>query len=251
MEELPGTVTWENVSGDVLYELKSSSYAELKDYLPTDSEFVDEKYQYSYRVPVFPYTGNADIIVKDTNGKSVLAYFMYPTVNNGENVNVLAPLGSDKAVFASKEEVNNMVGTIITDDNMVIVDSRESGRVGLKATVTVPGLSDKELNSQNGGLLYSSVQFSPIPKQDEVKEYPDFFAIEGQYVEVTAQLYDVNGNENGQRNGSEHFKTALSHCGGCGVAGHHGKNAVASAAGDASGLGKTRLRSFSRTDELA
>ncbi|MBQ4059530.1 MAG: Ig domain-containing protein [Lachnospiraceae bacterium] len=195
VEELPGTVTWENVSGDVLYELKSSSYAELKDYLPTDSEFVDEKYQYSYRVPVFPYTGNADIIVKDTNGKSVLAYFMYPTVNNGENVNVLAPLGSDKAVFASKEEVNNMVGTIITDDNMVIVDSRESGRVGLKATVTVPGLSDKELNSQNGGLLYSSVQFSPIPKQDEVKEYPDFFAIEGQYVEVTAQLYDVNGNE--------------------------------------------------------
>lgn len=196
-KELPGTVKWENISDKVLYELKTSSYAEMKDYLPTDSKYVDEKYQYSYKVPVFPYTGNAIIMVKDTNGESTLAYFMYPTVNNGDNVNVLAPLvnDEDKAVFASDEEAENTVGTMTTDGNMVVIDSTEAGRVGLKATVTVPGLSQKELNSQNGGLLYSSVQFSPIPRQDEVKDYPDHFAIEGQSVVVTAKLYDENGNK--------------------------------------------------------
>lgn len=195
VEEIPGTVKWENVSNDVVYETKASSYADMKPYLPTDSIFAREDYQYSYRVPAFPYTGNAIIEVKDTNGKEVLAYYLYPTVNDGDNVNVLAPLGSDKAVLGSVEEANNKVGTITTDGNTVIIDSTASGWTSLKATVTVPGLSEKELNAQNGGLLYSSVQFNPVPKQDEVVEYPDFFAIEGQKVVVTAQLYDVNGNK--------------------------------------------------------
>jgi hypothetical protein len=76
---------------------------------------------------------------------------------------------------------------------MAIVNSTATGMTALKAVVSVAGLDSSELNYRNGQELYTSVQWSPVPNSNKV-DYPDYFALEGQTVTVTAKLSDPNGN---------------------------------------------------------
>ena len=190
--EIAGAVTWSK-DDEVRYETNSWTYEAAKDYIP-DAEFKNSSYSYLYKVPGFPRTGDALILVNDAAGNPI-ANYIYPVVNNGKNVNVLAPVGSKKAINSSNDAVENEVGSISTDGNIVIVDSTQTGRTNLKATVKVAGLTEKEIDDQNGGVLYTSVQWAPIPNQEQIVEVPDFFAVEGQTVVVTAQLFDSNGNK--------------------------------------------------------
>ena len=194
--ELLNTVKWTDVTEDTLYDVNVDlSYANAQKYLPANSEFLNETYLYSYSVPSFPNTGDAIITVKDAND-TVKAYFLYPTENNENNKNVLVDSSSTiRAIQATKDEVTKKVGTLTTQGNLAIVDSREVGRTNLRAEITIKGLNDKELNVQNAGELYSSIQWAPVPNKQEEEVYPDYYAIEGQFVTVTAQLYDKNGNK--------------------------------------------------------
>lgn len=202
---IENSVTWTDVTTDVIYETKEWSYAEAEEYLPSDSVFLNSTYKYSYRIPVFPYTGDAVITVKDANDK-VKAYYLYPTENprgydtNGnityKNVNELAaPSSRIYAILATEEEVTQTVtGSLKTSGNQAVVDTERTGMTALMATVNVNGLEQSELNEQNGGKMYTSVQWAPVPKKTAEEILPEFYAIEGQRVTVTAQLYDKNNN---------------------------------------------------------
>lgn len=227
-KELEGTVTWEKV--DTTYSNSVDiTLDDVRQYIPADSQYLSEKYTYKYEVPVFPYTGDAIITVNDEN-KGVVAYYLYPTVNDYEyvvdsrgdyskdeygdyvkeyqNRNVLPTneilRNTTKkyydeyegaiGILASSEEINYVksVGDITTDGNNVIVNSYVSGITGLKATVSVDGLTYNQLNPTNGSVLYTSVNWAPIPNEE--LEADDFYALLGQNVTVTAQLLDDNGN---------------------------------------------------------
>lgn len=198
-EQIAGTVEWKNISEDILYESVVWSYDKAKEYLNNSKckNFLNSSYKYSYMVPVFPYTGNALIVVKDSNDNP-LANFLYPSINNGSNINTIAPWDPDiDPISASTNEIEDLVGNVTLDEknpNIAIVDSEATGITGLMATVSVEGLNAIELNSQNGGVLYTSIQWAPVPNVAEVVENPDYFAIEGQEIVVKAQLYDKNGN---------------------------------------------------------
>lgn len=203
--ELGGCVKFEDVSSKVLYDSFTWSYTDACKYLPNGSEFLNTNYTYTYEVPSFPYTGNAIITVKDSNG-NVRAYFTYPTQRDAaagnRNVNILSPAPSDTtsgayAVLVSSDEIsaqNRNVGTLTQSGNVASVRATRTGFTELKATITVPELNETELNSLNGGELYTSVQWAPIPSKEEAEIIPDYFAVEGQNVTITAQLYDSNGN---------------------------------------------------------
>ncbi len=198
---IENSVTWTDVTNDVLYETMEWTYEDATEYLPADSQFLNNTYKYSYRVPVYPYTGDAVITVKDANGK-VKAYYLYPTVNVTDandytNVNELAPNAATTGIYAihaTEDEVTTRVSGILeTNGNMASVDTQTTGMTALKATVEVEGLDSTELNPQNGGIMYTSVQWAPVPLKEEVEYIPEFYAIEGQTVVVTAQLYDATG----------------------------------------------------------
>lgn len=195
--ELLDTVTWTNVTKEAGPDkIEVLSYADAQKYLP-EGEFLNASYEYTYEVPAFPYTGDAIITVKDQN-ESLKAYFLYPTVNNGNNKNVLVTPDDNQgryAIQATGDEVTKLTGTLTTDGNIAIVDAQSVGRTNLRADIQVAGLEEKELNSQNGGVLYTSVQWAPVPNKNEEVDNPDYFAIEGQYVNVIAQLYDKNGDK--------------------------------------------------------
>lgn len=202
--ELSGCVTWKDVSENLIYDTFTWSYAEAAKYLPVGSEFLNPNYTYTYKVPSFPYNGNAIITIKDANG-TVKAYYTYPTVRDetvgNENVNILAPaptstLTGEYAVLVSSEEVSQRnVATLTQSGNFAAVSATKTGITELKATVSVAGLDSTELNELNGGILYTSVQWAPIPTKTETEVIPDYFAVEGQTVTVIAQLYDMNGNK--------------------------------------------------------
>lgn len=225
VEELNNSVKWEDVSKDVRYETFDWSYEGARQYFPSNSEFLNSEYKYSYRVPVFPYSGNAIITVKDKNDV-VKGYFAYPVVHKdlneqGEyrNVNVLAPpksgfetwkrngfqtrayipyVRSPYPIQISEEETretNN--ATVKVNGNQVMVDTRTTGITSLKATVRISGVmddGDEVAKKMYGGVLYTSVHWNPLPNKIAKEEIPDFYAIEGQEVTVIAQLYDKNNN---------------------------------------------------------
>jgi hypothetical protein len=202
IEPISGSVTWEDVTSGVKYEKKAWSYDAALNYLPADSQYLNSDYTYSYKVPAFPYSGDAIITVTDTTGKEY--YFLYPSKNeykNGAytNVNVIADAPDDKddrcAIYATADEVNTLTGSLTTEGNIAILDSEKTGKQFVKATINVAGLDATELNSQNSGELYSSVEWAPVPTVEEVVDNPDYFAIEGQTVTVLAQLCDQNGNK--------------------------------------------------------
>ncbi|MEY8391608.1 Ig-like domain-containing protein [Lachnospiraceae bacterium 45-W7] len=191
-EQIQGSVKWTNVSEDMGYENSPWTYEEARRYFPSDSSYLNSNYKYSYRVPGFPHTGDAMITVEDTQGNKTT--FLYPTVNNGSNKNVLAPVSMRiDAVMIANEALNKKVGTLTTQGDIAVVDARELGVTSLKAEISIEGLKNQELGIGNGGVLYTSVQWVNVPNEDEVSESEDYFAIEGQEVTVTAQLYDKNG----------------------------------------------------------
>ena len=165
----------------------------------------------TYRVPVFPYTGNAVITTYDKNG-AVIAYFACPTVNNGVydvattyNENVLAENKSGKTLDAkyvyriSQEEAFNNVGTVSQDGELVTVNSDKAGITNLKGTITgVEGLD--ATNSS----VYTSVQWNPV--KNAVAGSTGAVAFAGQEVTVTAQLVDKNGNKVANANEPVSFK---------------------------------------------
>ncbi len=200
---IQNSVTWTDVSDSILYETQTWSYTEAQKYLPAGSEFLNANYRYSYKVPAFPYAGNAIITVKDANDK-VRAYFLYPAENakdangNYTNVNVLAPATAQSGIYAihatEEEATKAEENSLKTNGNQAVVDTTTTGITALKASIRVEGLDQTELNAQNGGEIYTSVQWAPVPNKEEVEEVPEYYAMEGQTVVVTAQLYDKNNN---------------------------------------------------------
>ena len=212
--ELDSTVTW-SASNTYYSEYIELSLNDASKYI-TDSKYLSEKYKYSYSVPAFPNTGDAVIKVVDANDKLV-SYFLYPTENQWQNEDgTIYPTNTDKknitlngkylnkndislpskykeAVKASEEEINNVVGTVTQEGNVAIVDSEKAGRTNLMATVNIPGVTTEQLNDTNGKVLYTSVQWAPIPDIEKVEEGDNFYALASQYVTVKAQLYDKNG----------------------------------------------------------
>ncbi len=214
MVELEGTVKWEK-SNTYYSEYMEMPYDTAKTYIK-DNNYLSTKYTYVYEVPSFPNTGDAVIKVTDENGK-VVSYFLYPTENQWENpdgsiyptnttvknVNgqyrnkndISLPSKYVSAVKASEEEVTQTVGELKQDGNVAVVDSLKSGRTNLKATITIPGVTTSQLNETNGSVLYTSVQWAPIPESELEVAGDDFYALASQYVTVKAQLYDLNGNK--------------------------------------------------------
>ena len=153
----------------------------------------------TYRVPVFPYTGNAVVTTYDKNG-SVIAYFAWPTENQWDSVHNRFTNEND-LIFAarnlknkveyvyriSKEEAFNAVGTVSQDGNVVTVNSDKAGVTNLVGTITgVEGLD------ATNSTVYTSVQWNPI--QNAVAGSTGAIAFAGQETTVTAQLVDKNGN---------------------------------------------------------
>lgn len=196
IEEIQGSVTWINISEKVAgqTERRAWTYEEAAKYLPEDSPYLNTDYKYLYDIPGYPYTGNALIMVKNQQNEEIMN-FLYPIKNNGSNKNILAEkVASKSAIPATNHELQDIAGELTQEGEIAIVDSQKTGFTALQAEVKVAGLDDNELNAQNGGLLYTSIQWAQVPKKDEEDDAPDYFAIEGQQVKVKAQLYDKNGN---------------------------------------------------------
>lgn len=211
--ELEGTVTWSDVSKDLIEqtEIMSWSYEEAAKYIPSDSQYLNKDYVYKYQIPVFPYSGNAILIVSNKNNEE-LAYFSFPAENEYSeqekkylNRNTLAASTiNKKAILISEAEKKNTTGSLTQQGNMAILDASATGMQFVKATINVSYLTEEELNKQNGGEMYSFVHWAPIPNEDLIIDDPDYFAVEGQYIDVTAQLVDKNGNA--QTNEGEQIK---------------------------------------------
>lgn len=193
---LKDAVEWEAIGPEYS---EWNNLNDLADYVPAD--MVAENYTYRYKVPVFPQAGNAVIEAKNPND-TVTEYFVYPSVNaktsgSYTNKNSLAPVRNTiKAVYLGQEDVTRQnVGTLEADGNMAVVDSTETGVTALKAVIHINGLSSSELDSQNGGELYTAIQWVPVPQSPVLETVQEYYAIEGQSVTIRAQLTDQNGND--------------------------------------------------------
>ena len=181
------TITWESTTPVFSTEAK---------YTTTNTDIVDSSKgeHATYTVPVFPYVGNAVITVYNTNNE-VIKYYSAPTENKYDvakraytNVNVI----SGTPYLITKEEATNInPGTVKADGEKVTVDSTKSGAQYLKGTITS---TDKNivLDARNSE-VYTSVMWNPIENKN-VSDSSAFFALEGQNVDVIAQLVDKNGN---------------------------------------------------------
>lgn len=193
--ELESAVGWEVVSPEysVVDDLPN-----VEQYVP--DTMIADNYTYKYKVPLFPQAGNAVIEATGPNNDGVKEYFVYPSVNarSGEvydNKNTLAPVRrAVKAVYLGKDDVTHQVGKFRQEGNKAIVDSTETGVTIVKAVIAVEGLTVNELNSQNGGALYSSIQWVPVPNKMPSEIVSDYYALEGQSVTITAQVIDELGN---------------------------------------------------------
>ena len=196
-----GKVTWKQVDSKYTADVAVTTiggvnYAKLPDTeAGVDSYgFNFNKYNYTVKLPVFPYTGNAIITKSDKNGK-VLAYYAAPTANEVDkdgyykNVNVV-----DKRVWAyqiSADEVKDTTGTVTTsaDGKTVTMNAEKAGRMTLEGVVTING---KEYPEADLAHVYTSVQWNPVEKKADANK--KYVALLGQKIEVVAQLVDKNGN---------------------------------------------------------
>ncbi len=183
------TVNWETVTNPVFSTEAGYSDATY------GTDIVKEGETATYTVPVFPYVGNGIITVKDSN-KNIVRYYAVPTKNvNNENViATTAASTTNKPYLISADEAKNInPGTFKVDGTKVTVDSEKSGTQYLKATITS---TDKNivLDAKNSE-LYTSVMWNPIEKAAATTDSSAFFALEGQKVDVIAQLVDNNGNK--------------------------------------------------------
>lgn len=193
--ELENAVKWEIVNPEFTV---GDDLEDVEQYVPNG--MVPDNYTYKYKVPLFPQAGNAIIEATGPNNDGVKEYFVYPSVNEKignvyNNKNVLAPLRKAvKAVYLGKDDVSHQVGKLSQEGNKAIVDSTETGLTTIKAVIAVKDLLPEELNSQNGGTLYSSIQWVPIPNKIPSEIVSDYYALEGQSVTITAQVIDEVGN---------------------------------------------------------
>ncbi len=179
---LPEAVTW-TFGGD-------NEHTGEQD-LPTAEsylgKFYDANCKYTYSMPAFPDTGNAIIIERDAN-KEITQYYLYPTTTV-DNENVLAGTDSTYIFEASKEQVKELAESAYTStigsDARCTIDSRKAGFVQVKATVNVFDAVKYD--------VHSYVQWSPIPNRELVKA-KEHYALSGQTVTLTAEVYDKNGN---------------------------------------------------------
>ena len=187
-------ITWSET--EIQYsEEKKMTYDEARGYGIT--AHLNTDYKYSYVVPVFPYVGNAIITVKDEN-KDVVAYYTLPTTNQigtkgYQNENNIVTRG--QAILVTEDEAFNKVGTVTANGNKVTVNSSATGYTALQAKIELKGF-DEEINLLND-TSYTSVHWAPLP--DAVQAADDFYALKGQYVTVTAQLLDRNGNKSSKK----------------------------------------------------
>lgn len=156
----------------------------------------DDGTDLKYRVPVFPYTGDA-FITCTKGGKTVT--YAYP-VQSKNNENDLYPIGKYKAMEVTDDEATKLVtGSDLgwtEKGNNLIVNSSVTGMTALKAIIDINGIDEDELNAHNGKVLYTSVQWSPVTTSSgSAAVYPDYYAVEGQTVTVIAQLTDKNNNK--------------------------------------------------------
>ncbi len=193
--ELENTVEWEVVNPEFTV---GNDLSNLDQYIP--SGMIPDNYTYKYKVPLFPQVGNAIIEATNPNNDGIKEYFVYPSVNESTggiyaNKNTLAPVRrAVKAVYVGKDDVTHQVGKFRQEGNKAIVDSTETGLTTLKAVIAVKGLKEEDLNSQNGGTLYSSIQWVPVPNNVPSEIVSDYYALEGQSVTITAQVIDKDGN---------------------------------------------------------
>ena len=187
-----GKVTWKQVDTPYTAELKFTSRAEIDNAILYDGQnnettLDNDKYNYTYKLPVFPYTGDAIITKTDKNGK-VVAYYAAATHDNGFNQNIID--GSYKAYQISADEVKETTGTLTqADGKSVTVNAEKAGRMTLEGVVTING---KEIAEADLAHVYSSVQWNPVPKASAAAK--NYVALLGQKIEVVGQLVDKNGN---------------------------------------------------------
>lgn len=189
-------VTWE--ATNPVY----STEAEFTDSMITGSILkADETATYS--VPVFPYVGNGIITVYNKN-KEVVRYYAVPTENRQKetdpitgkpvyaNVNTIVSTATPYLISQDEAKTINP-GTIKQDGNVVTVDSTKSGTQFLKGTITS---DDKNLvlDAKNSE-VYTSVMWNPVENKAVTSDVNTFYALEGQKVDVIAQLVDKNGNK--------------------------------------------------------
>lgn len=208
-EPLPdGTVKWSLVSDKVTYEQKKleDGLDPASIGLPVSND-AQNPYNYQYRIPVFPYTGDAFFTVTDRNGRLIGTY-AYPTCNqqdrNGKflNKNDLYLNNGYMAMMITSDEANNMPDAVLDEKgNNAVVNAYKTGMTALKATIDINGLGEDDFNSHNGKELYTSVLWCPVTTAGEqTTSIADYYAIEGQFVTVTAQLLDANNNKASQPN---------------------------------------------------
>ena len=185
-----GQVTWKQVDTPYTAEQKFTTNAEINGaslYDGSNPEALNTgKYNYSVKLPVFPYTGDAVITKTDKNGK-VAGYYAVATVNNGKNQNVIERNAT--AYQISADEVKETTGTITQKDNALTVNAEKAGRMTLEGVVTING---KEIAEADLAHVYTSVQWNPVPKASTTAK--NYVALLGQKIEVIGQLVDKNGN---------------------------------------------------------
>ena len=198
---LKDSVTW-SVVENKYSNAKTLTAAEAAAYIPDemDAKYTAEGNTYSYQVPVYPYTGNAVLTVKDVN-KKVVGYFTIPTENitkvvSGDvvyqNENDIVD-ANNQAILVSYDEAFNNVGAITANGNTVEVNSEATGITAIQAKINLAGF-ENEINLINN-TVYTSVHWSPIPNTVKAVESQDFYALVGQNITVKAQLVDNNGNK--------------------------------------------------------
>lgn len=183
----PTENTWVN------YDDTKATLIDDRTIYPTSVD-VNDKAVYTlptyYGITDFNYEGVIDETARV--GKAENMYGMY---SNKNDIKIKKDYNYDEAVNVSQHEADRSVGEIKVDGNECIVDSRETGSTVVKATVKVSSLDGKALNEFNGAELYSSVQWSPLPEDEEKDELKEFYAIRTQSVKVVAQVVDKSTHQ--------------------------------------------------------
>lgn len=172
---------------------------------------IDERWQFRYKVPVYPQVGNAVVQALDGNGVVQLMWSV-PTRNiffledlpdflqntNDlvlEDINDIRPLAAD-AAFKSVGEIVDQVEGVAT------IDSTETGYTALRGTLKIDDM-DPVFRNSLAKHLYAFAQWTPAvvaepgPRPDDevvLEIIENLYAMVGQRVEINAKVRDVNGN---------------------------------------------------------
>lgn len=193
---MPSAVTW-SYGGTKEYTVPTT-FSEATAYLGSN---YDGNSHYTISYPTFPDTGNAIIReYEDATQNQPAKYYLYPT-RNVANENVLLDAQENYLIVASSEQIEPLkkadqlttgdrVYTAKTDTyNRTVINSYKSGYVQLQAHINVQN-GDKDILKYT---INSSVQFSPIPKEERLKG-KDYYALTGQAIELVADVRDENEN---------------------------------------------------------